>query len=66
MSFTLRFEFSLGVTRDDTSTPTVGELRSWLAAVEAAGVGDDEELLIEYTEQEDPVGFYVYGHPSKA
>lgn len=64
MAVSVRIEFSLGVAVGDDAAPTVGDVRRWLAAAETAGVDDSETLAIEYTEQGDVVGFFVWGSPS--
>lgn len=61
MSGHVRFEYTLGTSEEDTSTPTFGDLRRWVEHVATQGVDDADVLGIERDDRDEVVGFFVYG-----
>ena len=64
MAVNVRINLDFGETADAPERPTVGDVRRWLAAVEAAGVPDDERLEMDRDAGDDVIGFYVWGVPA--
>lgn len=62
MAVSMRLEFQ--VTKPSGGDyPTVGDLREWLAAADARGAKDSEELLPAYDHRDDLEGFFIYVAP---
>jgi hypothetical protein len=62
MSVFMRLEFQV-TDGPNGETPTVGDLRKWLATADAKGAEDSAELIRTYDEREDLEGFFIYLEP---
>ena len=62
MTVFMRLEFQV-TDGPSGETPTVGDVRKWLAAADARGASDSDDLIQYYDEREDLEGFFIYVEP---